>query len=98
MSCLIPAPRADLAEITTVEGLTSQDGITRIQKAFMDEGAVQCGYCTPGFVMSSTQLLDEVSNPTKEDILTAISGNLCRCTGYYKIIKAIEKAVLQNNS
>jgi carbon-monoxide dehydrogenase small subunit len=63
-----------------------------VQQAFMDKAAVQCGYCTPGFIMSSVMLLDEIDRPSKEEIKEAISGNLCRCTGYYSIVAAVEQA------
>ena len=91
-SCLLPALKADGAEILTVEGMAQSGRLHPLQQAFWDEGAVQCGYCTPGMLLSSKALLDENPEPQVEEIKMAISGNLCRCTGYSKIIRAIQKA------
>ena len=89
-SCLLLAVKAKGKEIVTIEGLKGkQGGLHPLQEAFMDHFAVQCGYCTPGMILSAKALLDENPNPTEEEVRRGLSGNLCRCTGYVKIVEAV---------
>jgi carbon-monoxide dehydrogenase small subunit len=91
-SCVTMAVDANGAEIITIEGLADGDKLHPVQQAFIDTGAVQCGYCTPGYIISVKALLDRTTKPTAEDIEEAVSGNICRCTGYNKIVDAIHLA------
>ena len=91
-SCLTLAVQADGCKVETIEGLSKDGKISALQQAFVDKGAVQCGYCTPGMLMTSTELLRRKPHPTEKEIREAISGNLCRCTGYQKIVEAIQAA------
>jgi len=91
-SCIYPALKAQGREVTTIEGLAEGTQLHPIQQAFVDVTAPQCGYCIPGMVLSAKALLDENPHPTEEEIKKGISGNVCRCTGYYQIVEAIELA------
>jgi len=91
-SCLVLALDAERAEITTIEGLAHKGNLDPLQQAFVDEGAIQCGFCTPGMILVAKDFLEKNPHPKEEDYQTAISGNLCRCTGYVKIVNAIKKA------
>ncbi|MDP8205292.1 MAG: (2Fe-2S)-binding protein [Candidatus Electryonea clarkiae] len=88
-SCLMLALQADGCKVETIEGLTENGELSKLQEAFVKHGAIQCGYCTPGMIMTSTELLRHNPNPTEHEIRHAISGNLCRCTGYQKIVEAV---------
>jgi carbon-monoxide dehydrogenase small subunit len=88
-SCLVLAVQAHEREVRTVEGLAAGDGLSTVQEAFLEAGAVQCGFCTPGFVVAVTDLLQHDSSPTEAHVREALSGNLCRCTGYQKILDAV---------
>jgi len=89
-ACLILAPKVEGRKVETIEGLGNREFLHPLQKSFIDHGAIQCGFCTPGILMSSKALLEKNSNPTRDEIKDAISGHLCRCTGYHQIIEAIE--------
>ena len=91
-SCLLPAVQAEGCQVMTIEGVEAHPELARIQKAFVDYGAVQCGFCSPGMIMSTVALLQKYPKPTEEEIRRGLSGNICRCTGYKKIIEAIEAA------
>ena len=100
-SCLLYAAKLQGRKITTIEGLTAEDGAKELhplQEAFISEGAVQCGFCTPGMILSAKSLLDRNPEPDREAIEEALSGNLCRCTGYGKIVKAVQKAAAGGGS
>jgi carbon-monoxide dehydrogenase small subunit len=90
LACLVLAPEADGTEIRTIEGEAGEQGLTPLQQAFIDFGATQCGFCTPGMIMSAQELLERNPSPGREEIVEAIAGNLCRCTGYEPIIQAVQ--------
>jgi aerobic-type carbon monoxide dehydrogenase small subunit (CoxS/CutS family) len=92
-SCLLLAPKVEGREVQTIEGLGSRESLHPLQQSFIDHGAIQCGFCTPGILMSSKALLEKNPHPNREEVKEAISGHLCRCTGYHQIIEAIEAAV-----
>jgi aerobic-type carbon monoxide dehydrogenase small subunit (CoxS/CutS family) len=92
LSCLTLARLVEGREVTTIEGLSPPQGLSSVQRAFVEHGATQCGFCTPGFVVTATALLREKPHPSRSEIVEAISGNLCRCTGFTKIIEAVEAA------
>jgi aerobic carbon-monoxide dehydrogenase small subunit len=91
-SCLVFAAQCEGREVTTIEGISAAGELARIQRAFVEAGAVQCGFCTPGMIMSAAALLAANPHPTREEIEEAVSGNLCRCTGYVKVVDAVEGA------
>ncbi|MAF85558.1 MAG: hypothetical protein CL875_03645 [Dehalococcoidales bacterium] len=88
-SCSILAPQVEGRHVVTIEGLGGEDGLDPLQQAFIDHFAVQCGFCTPGMILTAKALLDENPNPTEEEVRMHLTGNLCRCTGYVKIVEAI---------
>ena len=92
LSCLLPVARVENCSVTTIEGLETAEGLHPLQRAFVETGAVQCGFCTPGMILSAKATLDENPSPSEQEIREAISGNLCRCTGYGKIVEAIQYA------
>lgn len=91
-SCMVLALSTQDAEVTTIEGIATSESLHPIQQAFVDYGGLQCGFCTPGLIMSSVALLQDNPSPTEEDVKFAIGGNLCRCTGYSKVVEAIMAA------
>jgi aerobic carbon-monoxide dehydrogenase small subunit len=97
-SCLVPCCQVDGAELVTVEGLASTDGLDPIQSCFIEHGGLQCGICTPGFLLSSKALLDSNSNPTDQEIREGLAGNLCRCTGYTKIVESVRQAAAKKGA
>ena len=97
-SCLLPAAKVEGLQVTTIEGLAKDDLLHPLQQAFIDEGASQCGFCTPAMILTAKALLDENLHPDEMDIKRALSGVLCRCTGYRKIIQAVERAAATQGS
>ena len=96
LSCVTPVAKADKKKVTTIEGLADGDSLHPVQQAFLDEGAIQCGYCTPGMILSTVALLKNNPQPTDEQIADWMNVNLCRCNGYTKILKAISRAAAQS--
>jgi len=92
LSCVTPVSLADNKAITTIEGLANGDRLHPVQQAFLDEGAIQCGYCTPGMILTAVSLLNENPRPTDEQIIEGMNGNICRCNGYTKIVNAVRRA------
>ena len=97
-SCTVLAAQADGAEVTTIEGLAPEGGLHPVQEAFWNDHGLQCGYCTPGMIMASAALLAENPNPTEDEVRHGLEGNLCRCTGYHNIIKAVLDAAKSKGS
>ncbi len=95
LSCVTPVSMANKKKITTIEGLAEGNSLHRLQQAFLDEGAIQCGYCTPGMILTATALLNENPHPTDRQITEWMDGNICRCNGYTKIFNAIRRAAAQ---
>ena len=95
LSCVTPVAAADNKKITTIEGLADGDNLHPVQQAFLDEGAIQCGYCTPGMVLSTVALLEEKPRPSDDEISEWMNGNICRCNGYEKILNAVRRAASQ---
>ncbi len=95
LSCVTPVAMADKKTITTIEGLADAGSLHPVQQAFLDEGAIQCGYCTPGMILNAVALLKKNPQPTDEQITEWMNGNLCRCNGYTKILKAVRRAAAQ---
>ena len=93
-SCLVLSSKLDNSNVITIEGLMENNNLHPLQKAFIDNGAVQCGFCIPGMIIAAKALLDNNKNPTDEEILDSLAGNLCRCTGYAKIIKAVKSVII----
>jgi carbon-monoxide dehydrogenase small subunit len=91
-SCTVLAVQADDAEVTTIEGLGGGDGLHPLQEAFWEHHGLQCGYCTPGMIMAAADLLERNPNPTEEEVRHGLEGNLCRCTGYHNVVKAVMSA------
>jgi aerobic-type carbon monoxide dehydrogenase small subunit (CoxS/CutS family) len=91
-SCLMLAAQADGRSVTTIEGLATREGLHPLQKVFEETGALQCGFCGPGMIMTAKALLDENPDPSAQDVRTALAGNLCRCTGYIKIVDGVQEA------
>ena len=94
-SCITPVAMADKKTVTTIEGLADGDSLHPVQQAFLDEGAIQCGYCTPGMILTTVALLKNSPQPTDEQIAEWMNGNICRCNGYTKILKAVRRAAAQ---